>query len=271
MFVNEQTSEAILGLAYDDANAYQTGALYLNTVEQSGYDVVMSLVSRLPGAATGGDDGETDTTLRLRYLLRSATFGDAIAEAVSSQLYRVTGVKAVTIRQNRLNIVVDGMNPHSVEATVYGGDPDDIGAALEMSVPIGCETLGDSAVTVLDSVGQAHVYRYNKTTRVPIYVDIELTVDGSFSHALGLAEIRDALVGYVGGVDSEGTFYIGLVPAADVVYRRVIALVMATAGVVDATVTIGITDDPTGTSNLTIDAGEIAETKLEYIDIEVAA
>lgn len=271
VYVNEQTSEASLGLSYDGADQYQHGALYLHAVEQSGYDAVMSLVSRLPGAVTGGDDGETDTALRMRYLLSSASFGDATEEAVRSQLYRVTGVKAVTIRQNRMDSVVDGMNPHSVEATVYGGDPDDIGAALEASVPIGCETLGDSAVTVLDSVGQAHVYRYNKTTRVPIYVDIELTVDGSFSHALGLAEIRDALVGYIGGVDSEGTFHIGLVPAADIVYRRVIALVMATTGVIDATVAIGTSDDPVGTSNLSIDAGEIAETKLEYIDIEVAA
>jgi len=271
VFVNEQMSEAILGLSYDDANQYQSGALYLNAVEQSGYDAVMSLISRLPGAATGGDDGETDTELRIRYLLTSATFGDATAEAVRSQLYRVTGVKAVTIRQNRLDTEVDEMNPHSIEATVYGGDPDDIGSALEASVPIGCETLGDSAVTVRDTVGQAHVYRYNKTTRVPIYIDITLTVNGSFSHALGLAEIRDALASYIGGVDSEGTFHIGLVPADDVIYRRVIALVMATAGVVDASVTLGITDDPSGTSNLTIDPGEIAETKLDYIDIEVSA
>lgn len=269
LIVNEESSEAVLGLCYDDANQYQHAALYLNTVKQTDYDAVMSITSRLTGATAGGDDGETDPDLRLRYRLTSATFGSATAEAVRSQIYRVTGVKSVYVRQNRMDYVVDGMNPHSIEATVYGGDPDDVGAALLSSVPAGCETLGSSAVTVLDSINQAHVMRYNKAARINIYVAIALSVDGAFSYDSGVETIKDVLIGYIGGEDSTGAFHIGLLPAADVVYQKLVALVMAIDGVTDVTVKLGKTASPTGTSNIAIAATEVAETKAEYLTVTV--
>jgi len=269
VFVNEESSEAALGLVCDTGDQYQRGALYLNSVEQAGYDAVMSLTSRLEGRTTGGSDGETDPELRYRYRMTAATFGSATAEAIRSQVYRVEGVKAVSVRQNRMNYTVDGMNPHSVEVTVYGGDPDDIGAALLASVPAGCETLGSSAVTVQDSVGQAHIFRFNKATRVPIYIDISLTVDGTFSYDAGLVAIKDALIAYIGGEDSTGTFQIGLLPGVDVVYARLVAAVMAIDGVVDAALTVGKTASPTGTNNIEIAADEVAETRADYINIAV--
>ncbi len=270
LVVNEESSEAVLGLCYDAANQYQHGSLYLNTVEQTGYDAIMSITSRLPGATSGGDDGETDPDLRLRYRLTRATAGSATAEAVSSQLYRVTGVKSVYIRQNRMDYVVDGMNPHSVEATVYGGDPDDVGAALLASVPAGCETLGSSAVTVLDAINQAHVMCYNKAARTSIYVAVTLTVDGSFSYDAGVETIQDALINYIGGEDSSGQFHIGLLPAADVIYQKLVALIMAIDGVVDVQVKAGKTANPTGTSNIAIAATEVAETKVDYLAVTVS-
>jgi len=269
VFVNEESSESPLGLVYDDGNQYQRGALYLNTVEQPGYDAVITLTSRLPGKTSGGTDGETDPELRFRYRMTAATFGSATAEAIRSQVYRVEGVKSVSVRQNRMDYEVDGMNPHSVEVTVYGGDPDDIGQALMESVPAGCETLGSSAVTVYDSVGQAHVYRFNKASRVNIYVDVTLTVDGTFSHDLGSTTLKDTLIGYIGGEDSEGTFHIGLLPGEDVIYQKIVALVMAVDGVVDAVVKVGKTASPTGTENITIASNEVAETKVDLITVTV--
>lgn len=271
VFVNEETSEATLSVCYDDANQYTDGALYANATEQVGYDAVLRLTSRLTGASSGGDDGETDSELRLRYLYTSATFGSATQEAVGAQLWRIPGVHAVSVRQNRMNVEVDGMNPHSVEATVYGGDPDLIGAAILMSVPAGCETLGNAAVTVLDSIGQAHVVRYNRAERIPIYVSVSLTVDGSFSHDAALTAMSDAIIQYIGGEDSTGQFNMGLLPAADVIYSKILALVMSIAGVVDASVTLDVTPDPAATSNIAIDTAEVAETKAEYIVIEVVA
>jgi len=154
--------------------------------------------------------------------------------------------------------------------TVYGGDPDDIAEAIFASAPAGCEMLGSSSVTVVDSIGQGHAVHFNKATRVSIYVDVTLTVDGSFSHDSAVTEITDTLIGYVGGEDSEGTFHNGLLPGENVIYQKLIALVMDTAGVVDVSLTVGESDDPTGTSNVSIGASEVAETKGSYIDIEVS-
>jgi uncharacterized phage protein gp47/JayE len=270
-FVNEASSAAALGLAYDGQDQYQRGALYLNTVEQASYDAIMYLVSSLPGSTSSGTDGETDPELRLRYRYTAATFGSATAEAIRSQVYRVEGVHSVTVEQNRSNEVVDGMNPHSVTVTVYGGDPDEIGEALLGSVPAGCETLGSSAVIVPDSIGQTHVFNFNKATRVDTYIDASLTVDSSFSHDTAITALKDALIAYIGGEDSEGTFYVGLPPGEDVVYQKLIAIAMGITGITDITLTVGEGADPTGTSNLDIAITEVAETKTSLITVEVTA
>jgi hypothetical protein len=81
--------------------------------------------------------------------------------------------------------------------------------------------------------------------------------------------IKDVLIGYIGGEDSTGAFHIGLLPAADVVYQKLVALVMAIDGVTDVTVKLGKTASPTGTSNIAIAATEVAETKAEYLTVTV--
>lgn len=271
VFVNEDSSAASLGLAYDSGDQYQRGALYLNGVEQTDYDAILYLVSILPGKTSGGTDGETDPELRLRYRYTAATFGSATAEAIRSQVYRVEGVHSITVEQNRTNGIVDGMNPHSVTVTVYGGDPDEIGEALLGSVPAGCETLGTSAVTVPDSIGQTHVFNFNKAERVDTYIDAALTVDSGFSHDNALTALRDALIQYIGGEDSDGTFYVGLAPGEDVVYQKLIAIAMGITGITDVDLTIGKTSSPAGTSNLEIEITEVAETYGDLITLEVTA
>lgn len=270
--VNEETSEAVLGVQYDDADQYQMGDFYLNTVQQSGDDLLMTITSVLPGAATGGHDGERDDQLRLRYFLESAIFGNSTAEAIRSQVYNVDGVKSVSVRQNRMDYIVSGMNPHSVEVTVYGGDPDEVAQAIFDSAPAGCETLGSSTVNVMDLAGQEQPVHFNKATKVAVYVTMELNVDGTFIHATGLTAIRDALITYIGGEDSTGTFRDGLLPGDDVVYQKLIGLIMAITGVEDITsLKLGSSANPTGVVNLTIDVDEVAELKSENVGVTIIA
>ena len=128
--------------------------------------------------------------------------------------------------------------------------------------------LGTSAVTVLDSVDQAHVIHFNIAGRTNVYLDIDLTVSGAFNRTDGLTDVSDALIAYIGGVDSTGTFHTGLVPGADVVYQKLVALAMGITGVTDAVVKVGTAPSPTGTANIPIDANKIAETKAGYISVE---
>ena len=269
MLVNEEASEDALGWCYDDANPYTRGSLYENTTGHPTWDAILSLTSTLPGSATGGDDGETDLQLRLRYRVTSATFGNATAEAIRSQVYRVEGTKSVSVRQNRSNETVDGMTPHSVEVTVYGGDPQGIAEAIFAAAPAGCELLGTSTATVKDTVGQPHSVKFNKARRVLIYVGISLTVDGSFSHDAGIEAMQDALIGYIGGENHSGTFLIGLLPGQDVIYRRLVALAMGIPGVVDAQLTVGTSPEPASMTNVAIAVDEVAETKVECIEVVV--
>lgn len=269
--VNEATSDADLGVAYDDRNPYQAGDAVVNTAPQTGKDLILSLTCRLPGATSGGAAGETDSALRTRYRAAAASFGNATEEAVRSQVARLSDVHSISTRQNRMDYEVDDLPPHSLEVTVYGGDPDDIAAALFAAAPAGCELVGTSAVVVRDSIGQAHDVHFNKATRVGLYVDIDLTVNAAFSYDAGLDEIRNAIVEYIGGADTDGEFHVGLMPGAAVVYAKVVAAVLSVTGVEDAVVRIGKTAPGSGTTNVAMEPSEVAETGEGLITIEVIA
>jgi uncharacterized phage protein gp47/JayE len=267
--VVEDGSDGDLGVVYDTSGSYQQGDLVVNSVPDATKDMVLAITTRLPGATSGGADGETDVALRTRYRNAAASFGNATEEAVYSQIARIPDVHSLSTRQNRMDYEVDDLPPHSLEVTTYGGDPDEIAAALFAAAPAGCELVGSSAVVVRDSIGQAHTVRFNKATRVSIYADIDLTVNAAFSYDLGLAAIRDAIVEYIGGYDSESEFHVGLMPGDDVVFAKVLAAILSVDGIEDVTLHIGTTAPGVGTTNVAIDVDEVAETSGALITIEV--
>ena len=145
----------------------------------------------------------------------------------------------------------DGSPPHSIEAVVVGGNPQDIGATIWPTHAGGSTTYGTQAVTVNDSQGIPHIMRFNRPTEVPIHLQIKVTAypEKELS-AAAITLIQQAIV-------TQGS---GLTVGQDVILQSFYGTVyQATSGAVGYMEIKGSTDGKTwSTDNIVMDARHLA-------------
>lgn len=211
-----------------------------------------------------GRDRETDPEFRLRYENTLAEGGvstvDGIRSAVLNESDDIVSTSVNEVRDSNAG-------DYGVEVTVLAPGVTDttIGEIILASRGGGVDTFGDTTVTVQTDDGRDKDESFNRATRVDVYVDVTLTTSKTFPSD-GQTQIEDKLIRYIGGTASDGVTYPGLEIGDDVVFDQVFRRVMEIEGVIEADVTIGKSDDPTGTSNLSIGSKEAAMTDAAYID-----
>ena len=123
-------------------------------------------------AAYVGRDNETVTELRQRYAAAVYAKSVSMKESIKAGLMGLQGVDNVTIYENRSDVTVDGLKPHSFLAIVHGGDDMEIAQAILNKAPIGIDTNGDIELEVKDSEGTAEKVRFSRPVEVPIWVKV---------------------------------------------------------------------------------------------------
>lgn len=195
-----------------------------------------------PEAGTTGRDVETDEELRERF--RNSKFEKAtnILEALYSAISSVNGVTDFIIYENDTDTTsVDGIPPHSFYPIVDGGDANEIARAIWENKPLGILSFGNSTITVEDSQGFPHDVSYSIPTKINGYIQIELTTDSEFPQD-GYTKIQDKILAYVSQLS------IG----EDVVYSRLYTPINEVPGHQIESLKIGLSPDPTGTSNIIV-------------------
>lgn len=206
-------------------------------------------------AIEGGLRRETDAEFRARYKRSVSKPGSSTAASIEATLLELDGVTEALVRQNTTMVEVDSIPAKSIAPLVYGGDDDEIGAAIFgvksagiQSAAVGADPGLEIEITVQDSLGEDHVIGFARPEEVDIYVDCELDTDSSFP-VDGIARVTTAIAAYVNGLS------IG----DDVIYTRMIARIQSIPGIVDINeLFVGIAPDPVGTVNISIDADQIA-------------
>lgn len=133
--------------------------------------------------ATLGRSVEKDALLRQRREQSLAIAGSATQPAVTSELARVAGVISVTVYTNDEDVVVDGMDPHSIEAVVEGGSDAAVAAAIWRSKSGGIKTNGSTAVVVQDAAGKDKTVRFSRPEALAVYLKIVISKDEFYSTA----------------------------------------------------------------------------------------
>lgn len=202
--------------------------------------------------AVVGRDAETDISLRQRWGASVYDRASAMVEAIRAALIQTDGVTFAIVYENDTDVTdADGRPPHSIEAVVAGGSPQDIGAAIWRTHAGGITTYGSQAVTVNDSQGMPHIMRFNRPTEVPIHLQITVTANPEKElSAAAITLIQQAIV-------TQGA---GLTVGQDVILQSFYGTVyQATSGAVGYMEIKGSTDGKTwSTDNITIDARSLA-------------
>ena len=179
-----------------------------------GWETVVNPTAGALGAATQSD--QEARALRQNTL---AFQGVSLAEAITSALYNVEGVKSLTFQENvasTTQIINDiSMVAHSIYACVDGGTDDDVAAALLENKSSGCAWNGSTTVNVTEPAsGQVYGVQFDRPTPVSILIrvttpngDASNIIQTILDYAAGEVQISNAngvqhsLPGFVVGAD----------------------------------------------------------------------
>lgn len=202
---------------------------------------------------------ETDNAYRIRRNSSLQISGNATVEAIRSNiLQNVDNVISVTVIENDTSEIVDGLPPKSIEVIVLDGLDQDIADKIWETKAAGIETHGDESRTVTDSMGIDHDIKFTRPTSIPIYIDLNDFTVGSTYPSNGDDQVKDALVAFI------DTLSVG---DNVVVYPKLIGAIDSISGILNLTIAVETSADPTADDNIIIAATEIAT--LDKTDIVI--
>ena len=213
-----------------------------------------------PTAAIVGSNRETDSVLRQRFSYGKFTRGSNILEALYSDLISLDNVKELVIYENVTDVVDNmGIPPHTFMVLIRGGLEQEIAELIWANRPAGIRTHGNTFYLIKDIFGNLKEVYFQRPRFVDIFVTLEVSVDDNFPPD-GVEQIRAALFDYIksNAVVGKGT-----------TYSRLYTPINSVAGHQVDSLFLGLSANPTGTGNVTIDYDELV--KLEIGNIEVNA
>lgn len=203
-------------------------------------DTIVNPVSGLTSVSnlaegTEGRDVEADAELRIR--VTEAIQGAATVEAIRSRLLdEVAGVSTVTVIDNREDITVGGLPPHSFKAIVQGGDDQEIADKIWEVGPAGIETEGSTTKTVVDSMGNNQTIKFSRPTSQYAHVKATLTLYSEESLGSGAEDAIKAAILAFGDA-----FRIG----EDMLWQRFLGPIFgATPGIQSIVMDLDVTPNP---------------------------
>lgn len=211
-----------------------------------------------------GREIETDADLRARrleILFNAITYpsGNAIRRA----LLDIPGVSEARVFTNTTDDVDDdGVPAHGIEAVVRGGDDAEVALTLFETVGAGIALGGELEFSITDAEGIAQSVRYSRPTDVPIWLEVDLTVDETtFEGDAGVAEITTNLLAYGQSLRT----------GRNVVAAQLVGVCMRTQGVLDVAMRFDASGTPTVDTTIVLDLRYLALFDSSRLTITYAA
>jgi len=151
----------------------------------------------LPGVV--GRNTETDVDLRTRRVQSLSKAGAATVPAIEAGMVQnVEVITACTVFENRTDVTVPPLPPHSIQAILTSTNEvdflDEIAQELWNLKGGGIQTFGSSSGNAIDSQGNVQVMNFDFTQKIFIYMDLTITVyDEEIFPVDGLSQIADAI------------------------------------------------------------------------------
>lgn len=149
-----------------------------------------------------GLDEESDADLRVRFSAAVAGSGSCNENAIRASILRIPTVQyAAVIVNNTDETDGEGRPPHSFECYVLGGDhyEQEIAEAIFDKRPVGIQTVGDKAVTIIDASGNERVVNYSPAEKTQITVKARIRTTNVFPDD-GVALVQTGVSTYINGL-----------------------------------------------------------------------
>lgn len=232
------------------------GSLTVIATPKTGWTAVINDEDAILGAFV-----EEDTALRLRADDELASPGSNTPITLRADLLRVPGVLAATILENTTASAVGGLPASSFEAIIDDDDTDTpeqnaaIGAVVWEGRPTGAQPFGTEEVEILDANGDPQTVFFSRAEGLDIHLEFTLLTGQNYPGDAAFREYVSAQANASQDLGEEARFEVIKSFARDV------------AGVVDFSMTIGLSASPTGEANITVGPRERARFSVARISV----
>lgn len=230
-----------------------------------------------PDDASLGTLLELDTPYRLRGELEIAAVGSGNPDAMRADVLAVNGVIQAFCLENTTNAVDgNGLDPHSFLVVIWDGaspaaSDDEVAQAIWNDKPTGITYSSNAGVTdgvALDANGGSHIMGFSRAAQETLYLVVLVTMISPYTlTSAGALAIKQAIVAATQsqfitspttGTQAPNPAYLGL--GNNVIASALEgAILNAGLDVLDVTsLKLGFSSSPSGTSNLTVSALQIA-------------
>ncbi|MCP4604478.1 MAG: hypothetical protein GY847_28810 [Proteobacteria bacterium] len=200
--------------------------------------------------ATPGRLRETDSEMRIRHTVATATSGDSDAGSIYEAITAVDSVSSAYIHDNDTDGTVDSVPAGTIHCSAIGGDEDEIAAAINASKTASVPMYGSTTVSVYDTItSQTKDIKFSVAANVPIYITVEVEKLTGMYPDDGDALMRAALVDFVADLQIND----------DVEYKALYRPIYAVPGGVVNDLFIGTAATPSGEVDLTMTALQRAQ------------
>lgn len=255
--------------------------VYKGIIGNVGAGAIDTLIETISGisavtntnAFSGGAEIERDEVFKARIFASKSASGKATSNAIHAAILATEGVVNALVRVNNTDSVDgDGIPAKSINPVVQiAGTLDTtienaIALTLHNTIALGTRTYGSESGTATGLNGITETYYFDLATTKEIYVRVTITKDVSFETD-GETQIKDAVIHYIGGTDSESTEYAGLGMGESLIYTKLIAAIYEVDGIDDLTLELSTNGTDWVSTNITADTLEFISTDLEKITI----
>ncbi len=212
--------------------------------------------------AAAGRFAETDEQYRISMRDGLTGLSSSTDQAIRrGVLFSDDNVLSVTVVSNREDVTVDGIPPHNFRTVVYPDtvDRDKVTLAIFENQPAGIRSFGDESENVTDEQGFEQEIRWSWATEIPMFTEVDITINGLSFPTDGEDQIKNAIVAFGQRLDV----------GQDVYPAQILCEVLETAGVLSAVVRVEATNPPTNTAPIPLDFDEIATFDLADITVTV--
>ncbi|MGM9943923.1 MAG: hypothetical protein ACI33M_03220 [Lysinibacillus sp.] len=149
---------------------------------------------------------------------------------------------------------------------MLGGRDEDIAQAILDSKAGGINPYGTTTVTVNDDSGNPQIMRFTRANELRLYAKVTIDTNTTFEND-GIKKVKNVLVQYIGGADTESQLFAGLNMGEKVVLAKGMFSILQVPGVTDVDLKLSTDGSTFVENNIAISISQVAQ--INANDIEV--
>ncbi|MDI7188850.1 baseplate J/gp47 family protein [Leptospira santarosai] len=218
-------------------------------------------------SSSGGSEEETDPELLSRYLELVTTEKNSGAIAyIKAQIENEPSIVSCSIRENKLNVPVDGLPANSLHFIIDGGSDDLIANLIYKYKPSGIGLCGSVQKTIYENL----IY-FDRPSDLSIYAKVEIWKSASFDNS-SISFIKSSIIRTIGGIDTVSgvsNVYRGLGTGKDVVAWPIYSAIGNIIGVENLLIQVGTSSNSTNSNMVSVQPTQVAKMFTANIQVVV--